>query len=168
MPRRPALLAFAAVLITVAAACSSGDSSSSAPPTPGIGDKAATVAPSPDASPPPVPTGADDCGSSNALAGWPTTTVPVPRTFACLRDALAAGRPAQMSVITVGRGDSGRQTADGYDIPTKQIVTWRVVGKGELEQITDTTEDGGEVTTTTCSGLTGEEFGAAPSATGCS
>lgn len=94
-----------------------------------------------------------DCGTLSALSGWPTTTVAFPDRFACILGALAAGTPARMVVVSVGAGDSGRQTADGYDLPTRVVSTWVVTGPGEVAQTVDRTEDGGEVTTETCTGL---------------
>jgi hypothetical protein len=114
---------------------------------------------------PPVPASAKDCGTLNELAGWPTTTTTPPQGYACITDAITTGSPAQMSLIAAGEGDSGRTTQDGYDLPTKQIFTWRVIGANEVEETVDRTEDGGAVTTRTCSSLT--VTGPRPSGTDC-
>jgi hypothetical protein len=81
-------------------------------------------------------------------------------------EALASGTPARMVVESVGAGDSGRRTADGYEIPTRVVSTWVVTGPGEVRQTVDRTEDGGEITTETCTGLTVAADGTL-TATGC-
>ncbi len=63
-----------------------------------------------------------------------------------------------MSTIS-GIGASGRKTQDGYDIPTRRIVTVRVLGKNEVQVTTDLTEDGGTLTTRTCAGLEPDSLG---------
>jgi hypothetical protein len=114
---------------------------------------------------PPVPAAATDCGTLNELAGWPTTTTTPPQGFACITDAVAAGTPAQMSVIAAGEGDSGETVQGGYELPTKQIVTWQVTGADEVHETIDQTEDGGASVTRTCRGLT--VAGPRPSGTDC-
>ncbi|MEO6627672.1 MAG: hypothetical protein ABIP03_03810 [Aquihabitans sp.] len=73
-----------------------------------------------------------------------------------------------MSVTLVGGGDSGRKTQDGYDIPTRRIVTWLVLGKNEVQVTTDLTEDGGTSSIETCTGLVMDGYQSPPKATGCS
>ena len=117
---------------------------------------------------PAVPPATRDCGTRSELAGWPTTTGPPPDANACILEAFAAGTPAQMSVTFVGGGDSGRKTQDGYDIPTRRIVTWLVLGKNEVQVTTDLTEDGGTSSIETCTGLVMDGYQSPPKATGCS
>lgn len=112
------------------------------------------------------PVSVTDCGTLSALSGWPTTTTSFPDRFACILGALAAGTPARMVVVSVGAGDSGRQTADGYDLPTRVVSTWVVTGPGQVDQTVDRTEDGGEVTAETCTGLAVTPDGTL-TATGC-
>lgn len=136
------------VALVTASACSGGSArqatSGTTKSTATIGRVRATT--------PAVPTGTKVCGTVNALAGWPTTTAATPNAYACILDAFAAGAPAQMSTIS-GSGDSGRKTQDGHDIPTRRIVTLRVLGKGKVQVTTDLTEGGGKTTTKTCTGL---------------
>ncbi len=73
-----------------------------------------------------------------------------------------------MSAISAGSRDSGRQTQDGYDIPTRRIVTWLVLSKNEVQVTTDLTEDGGTSTTRTCAGLAVAGHGSLPQGTDCS
>ncbi|QXC61145.1 hypothetical protein KSP35_23015 [Aquihabitans sp. G128] len=117
---------------------------------------------------PTVPAGTKDCGITGALSGWPTTTISPPGAYACLVDALAAGTPAQMRAIVAGDHPSGRQTADGYDVPARRVTTWLVVGVREVRETVDLTDDGGTATTRTCTGLTEAAVGSPPEATGCS
>ena len=108
---------------------------------------------------------ANDCGSLSALTGWPTTTQAFPERFTCIVDALARGTPARMVITSVGAGNSGRRTTDGYDIPTRVVTTWLVTGPGELQQTIDRSEDGDGVTTETCTGIDVQYNGT--TATGC-
>lgn len=150
-----------AVVLIVASGCRSGGAA--APPT--------TVEPPTTTGPvvataPPVPAAAEDCGTLDELAGWPTTTTTPPeRGYACIAEAVPAGLPAQMSVIAAGGGDSGRTTQGGYDLPTRTIFTWRVIGTDEVEETIDQTEDGGASVTRTCRGLA--VTGPRPSGTDC-
>ena len=152
----------ASVLVVSVSACSSDRAAE---------PKAKATKPTPTTKPvlvtvPVVPPGTKDCGTLDELAGWPTTTTTPMAGYACILDALTAGAPAQMSVITVGGGQSGRKTSAGYDIPTRQAITWRVVGPHQLTETRDKTEDGGRSTTRTCTGLaTG---GPRPQGSGCS
>ena len=136
------------VVLVIASACA-GKSARQATPstsksTATTGLVAATI--------PPFPHGTKVCDTVSSLAGWPSTVAPGPDAYACIRDAFAAGTPAQMSTIT-GGGDGGRKTQDGYDSPTRRIVTLRVLGKNEVQVITDLTEGGGTVSTRTCRGF---------------
>lgn len=116
---------------------------------------------------PPVVPGSRDCGTTDSIYGWPTTTTTPPDGYACIVDALAAGTPAQMTAIEPGTGRSGRTTRDGYELPTRRITTWRVRARRDVQEITDLTEDGGRSTTRTCTGLVAP-VGSIPRATGCS
>lgn len=118
------------------------------------------------ATPPPVPAGGTDCGTFNALSGWPTTTVSPPGAYDCITQAVASGTPARLVMITAGSGTSGK-TGDGYDLPTHRIVTWVVTGRDRFEQHTDLTEDGGRLTVELCTGLASGTPVAAPVPTGC-
>jgi hypothetical protein len=163
-PRLALVLLVAVAVASVASACASDPAetttTTSKPETPTATTDLVI------ATEPAVPPATKDCGSTSELAGWPTTTSTPPSGYQCIVDALAAGTPAQMSAITVGRGDSGRKTQDGYDLPTKQIFTWLVVGKHELRETIDRTEDGGSSTTRTCAGLSVN--GPHPQGTDCS
>lgn len=157
-------LASARLVLVVASACSSNR----APPAT-LGSSRSTAATGPVVvTEPAVPPATKDCGTTNALAGWPTTMVTPPNGYACILDALVTGTPAQMSVISAGSRDSGRQTQDGYDIPTRRIVTWLVLGKKEVQVTTDLTEDDGTSTTRTCTGLAVAGSGALPQGIDCS
>jgi len=159
------------VVISVAAlggtlvACSSEQQAST---TVMSGSSAPATSAPPTALPPDVPPGGVDCGSVNQLSGWPTTTGPTPDTYACIVDAMAAGRPARMVVVSPGQGSSGRTTADGYEIPARHVTTWVIVDHTTLEQTTDLTEDGGTVTTQRCTGLATAGPGSMPTGTACS
>ena len=39
---------------------------------------------------PPVPAGGTDCGITDQMSGWPTTTMAVPMVYSCLSEALDA------------------------------------------------------------------------------
>lgn len=116
---------------------------------------------------PPVPAGGTDCGITNEMSGWPTTTVPGPAIYFCLSDALSSGRPARLVVIYPSNVDSGRTTSDGYSIPAGIIVTYRVFGPNRLQVTTDRHEAGGPVTTQNCTGLPPLAFGSPPTPSGC-
>ncbi len=157
----PALGALALVLAL--AACSSTD----------LGDPpgtAPTVTATPGTVPvttPTVPKGIKDCGTADAISGWPTTTTEPQEFYRCIADALEAGTPAGMIVITPGAGESARQTIDGYPLPTRHIVTWTVLGKGRLRQVIDRRDEGGKVTTEDCTALDLVANGSGAHATGC-
>jgi hypothetical protein len=119
------------------------------------------------ATPPPIPAGGTDCGTINLLSGWPTTLAVSPTAYGCITDAAASGTPARMIVISAGDNDSGRQTSDGYAIPTHHVVTWVVLGPGKVQQTTDLSEDGGAVTVVVCTGLSDAAFGSVPVGTDC-
>jgi hypothetical protein len=159
LQRLGAATLLAAVLILVSGCSSDGA------PSPATTAEPATTSEPVVATAPRVPASAKDCGTLNELAGWPTTTTTPPQGYGCITDATAAGLPAQMSVIAAGEGDSGQTTQDGYELPTKQVFTWRVIGANELEETIDRTEDGGAVTTRTCRGLA--VTGPRPSGTDC-
>lgn len=170
--RRTAFALIAALApALVLGACSSGDDTTSARSTSSDPSSPSTASSEPAAAPttsplPTVPPGGTDCGSISELAGWPTTTTSFPDRFDCIVDAFADGTPARMVVTSVGAGTSGRETADGYDVPTRVVTAWVVTGPGEVEHTTDRTEDGGTVTVEVCSGLTVDPTGAL-TATGC-
>jgi hypothetical protein len=69
--------------------------------------------------------------------------------YTCIRDAFAAGTPAQMTLIS-GLGETGRKGPDGNRALTREIDTVRVLGKNKVRLITDRTEGGGALTTVTC------------------
>jgi hypothetical protein len=116
---------------------------------------------------PPVPAGGTDCGITDEMSGWPTTTEPGPTIYACLSDALASGRPARMVVIRPSNVESGKTTSDGYSIPAGILVTYRVFGPHRLQVTTDRHEAGGRVTTQNCTGLALPAFGSPPALSGC-
>jgi len=116
---------------------------------------------------PPIPAGRIDCGIIDELTGWPTTTVPAPVAFSCLSTALSAGQPARFVVIETSSVDSGRKTSDGYSLPARIVVTYRVLGPTRLQVTTDRREAGGQVTTKNCTGLAQAVFGSPPAPTGC-
>jgi hypothetical protein len=116
---------------------------------------------------PPVPAGGTDCGITNEMSGWPTTTVPGPRIYSCLSGALTSGRPARLVVIHPSNVDSGRTTSDGYSIPAGVLVTYRVFGPHRLQVTTDRHEAGGPVTTQNCTGLVSLTSGSSPTPSGC-
>lgn len=162
--RRGALAVLvASMVLTAVSACSSESAREATPKTSESTDTTRPVAVTE-----PVPPATKDCGTHNALAGWPTTMVTSPDAFACILDALVTGNPAQMSAISAGSSDSGRKTQDGYDIPTRQITTWLVLGRDEVQVTTDLTEDGGTSTTQTCTGLVAAGYGSLPQGTDCS
>ena len=116
---------------------------------------------------PPVPAGGTDCGISDEMSGWPTTTVAGPTTYSCLTGALSAGRPARFVVIRASGVDSGRTSGDGYAIPAGILVTYRVFGPDRLQVTTDRRAAGGPVTTRNCTGLSPPVFGSPPTPSGC-
>jgi hypothetical protein len=116
---------------------------------------------------PPVPAGGADCGITNEMSGWPTTTVPGPAIYSCLSHALSEGRPARLVVIHPSNVNSGRTTSDGYSIPAGILVTYRVFGPNRLQVTTDRHEAGGPVTTQNCTGLVPLAFGSPPTPSGC-
>jgi hypothetical protein len=116
---------------------------------------------------PPVPPGGTDCGITNEMSGWPTTTVPGSAIYSCLSGALSSGRPARLVVIHPSNVDSGRTTSDGYSIPAGILVTYRVFGAHRLQVTTDRREAGGPVTTQNCTGLAPLTFGSPPTPRGC-
>jgi hypothetical protein len=116
---------------------------------------------------PVVPVGGTDCGITNEMSGWPTTTVPGPAIYSCLSRALSSGRPARLVVIHPSNVDSGRTTSDGYAIPAAVLVTYRVFGPKRLEVTTDRREAGGPVSTQNCTGLALQATGSAPTLRGC-
>ena len=111
--------------------------------------------------------GGTDCGINNEMSGWPTTTVPGPTVYSCLRDALSSGRPARLVVIRPSNVDSGRTTSDGYSIPAGIVITYRVLGPNRLQVTTDRHEAGGPVTTQNCTGMSQLISGSPPIASGC-
>ena len=117
---------------------------------------------------PPVPSGGTDCGITDEMSGWPTTTVPGPATYTCLTDALDSGRPARFVVIRPSNVDSARRTSDGYTIPAGILVTYRVLGPHRLQVTTDRREAGGRVTVQNCTGLSPPPLGTPPTPSGCS
>jgi hypothetical protein len=116
---------------------------------------------------PPVPAGGIDCGITNEMSGWPTTTVPGPAIYSCLSSALSSGRPARLVVIHPSNVNSGRTTSDGYSIPAGILVTYRVFGSHRLQVLTDRREAGGAVTIQNCTGLASLAFGSPPTPSGC-
>ena len=153
--RRSGLAVLSVWMVVVTTSACSGDATPQATPstnksTSTTGFVAATT--------PEFPPGVRACDTVSTLAGWPTTAPARPDADACILDALAAGTPAQMSTISAA-GDSGRKTPDGSDIPTRRIVTLRVLGMNEVRVMTDLTEDGGTVTTRTCAGLVADSLG---------
>lgn len=164
-----ALLALA-LLALVASGCSSSSDDTGGTTLNSVPDSLSTdpgtVPSRTTATAPPVPDGGTDCGIFNALSGWPTTTVSPPGAYDCITEALAAGTPARLVMITAGSGTSGK-TGDGYDLPTHRIVTWVVTGRDRLEQHTDVTEDGGRLTVEVCTGLVSTSPVATPVPTGC-
>ena len=163
-----AVLLAGAALVTLAA-CSSGSTSSTATtrsttrPT-----TTPNVAPPEPVTVPALPAGVIDCGTLDALSGWPTTTVANPDgvAYVCLVDALAAGKPARLVVETAGTHDSGVKTRDGYEIPARRITIWTVTGPAALTVVEDRTADHGARTTRICTGLTGSGP-TGPTPTGC-
>ena len=153
------LVASVAGLTLTLAACGSDNARSTA------GTSSTQVAPT--VTPPPVPPGGTDCGSTNLMSGWPTTAMLPTNAYTCIVDAAASGTPARMIVISAGEGSSGRQTADGYDIPNRRVVTWVVLGPQQVQQTTDSSEGGGNVTTEMCTGLSEPADGSPPAGTGC-
>jgi hypothetical protein len=152
MRRSSALVIITALLLS---ACGT-----SATPTGSLGStKARTY--------PPVPTGGTDCGITNELSGWPTTTMPGPTIYSCLSGALNTGQPARLVVIHPSKVDSGSTTSDGYSIPAGIIVTYRVFGPNRLQVTTDRRNAGGQVTTQNCAGLAPLVFGSPPTPSFC-
>lgn len=148
----PAPLLVCAALVAVSA-CSG---KRAAPATPSVSTSSAPtgrVA----ATTPPFPPGVKVCNTVSSFTGWPTTAPPRPDAYTRILDAVAAGTPAQMSTIS-GSSNSGRRTQGG-GVPTRRIVTLRVLGKHEVQVITDLSEDGGTVTTKTCAGLEPDGLG---------
>jgi len=102
------------------------------------------------------------------MAGWPSTALfPGPEAYVCIGQALQTGRRAQLVIISPGTRNSGRKTSDGYELPTKLVRTWVVLGKHRVRQITDQREDGGPRTTEVCTGLRIGAPGSIPVGTGC-
>ena len=116
---------------------------------------------------PPLPAGGTDCGITDEMSGWPTTTMAGPTIYSCLSDALGSGRPARLVVIQPSNVSSGRTTGDGYAIPAGILVTYRVFGPARLEVTTDRREAGGSVTTRNCTGLASSVAGSPPTPSGC-
>ncbi len=116
---------------------------------------------------PPVPDGGIDCGITNEMSGWPTTTVPGPAIYSCLSDALSSGRPARLVVIHPSNVYRGSTTSDGYSIPADIFFTYRVFGPNRLQVTTDRREAGGPVTIQNCTGLAPPAFGSPPTLSGC-
>jgi hypothetical protein len=143
------------ILVALFSACGT---STAAPGSPGSGT-APTY--------PPVPAGGTDCGINNEMSGWPTTTVPGPMAYSCLRDALSSGRPARFVVIRPSNVESGRTTSDGYSIPAGIAITYRVLGPDRLEVTTDRHEARGPVTTQNCIGISQGTLGSPPIPRGC-
>ena len=115
----------------------------------------------------PVPAGGTDCGITNEMSGWPTTTVPGPTIYSCLSDALSSGRPARLVVIHASNVNSGSTTSEGYSIPAGILITYRVLGPNRLQVTTDRHEAGGPVTTQNCTGLAPLVSGSPPIPSGC-
>jgi hypothetical protein len=114
-----------------------------------------------------VPTGGTDCGIDDAMMGWPTTVLPSPTTYSCLTDALSAGQPARLVLISASNVDSGRKTSDGYPIPGGILTTYLVLGPGRLQVTTDRHEAGGPVTIQNCTGLSQQAPESPPTPIGC-
>jgi hypothetical protein len=157
LPRR--LAAPLVVLLLSGVACSSSDDTA-APTSTASGSATTATAPA-------LPPGGTDCGTADLMSGWPTTIAFPPTAFTCIADAVASGTPARMVVVSAGDHSSGRQTSDGYDIPTHHVVTWIVLDVAKVQQTTDLSEDGGPVTTVVCTGLSEAAFGSIPVGTGC-
>lgn len=71
-----------------------------------------------------------------------------------------------MSAIAVGTGHSGRKTREGYDLPTKRLFTWLILGKNKIQETANLTEDGGTSIIRICTGLA--VGGPRPQGTNCS
>jgi len=117
---------------------------------------------------PSVPAGGTDCGISNEMSGWPTTTASGTTTYACIYDALSSGRSARLVVIRPSNVDSGRKTDDGYSIPAGIILTYRVLGPKHIEVTNDHRQAGGPITTRECTGLAQPVPEQPPTPSGCS
>jgi hypothetical protein len=142
---RPRILATLALVAIFAAACASNSSSSSV--------AVRSPSPTPTRTYPPVPAGGIDCGVDDAMLGWPTTIPPAPESYSCMANALSSGQPARLVLISPSNVDSGRKTSDGYPIPAGILITYRVLGPGQLQVTTDRHEAGGSVTVQNCTGL---------------
>ena len=162
-PTRPVRAWFAVGAVGLAmgilvAGCGSSPSSDASRPTSTSGSTAGSDSNS-DArvtvTVPDLPAGTQDCGESDELAGWPTTTtLPLTSSWTgCILDAFAAGTPARFVIVAPGKSSSGHRTNDGYDIPARRITIWTVTGPSEIEVVTDFSADGGKRTTRTCSQL---------------
>jgi hypothetical protein len=116
---------------------------------------------------PPVPSGGTDCGTYDAMTGWPTTIPLGPTTYSCLTEALSSGRPARLVLISPSDVDSGRKTSDGYPIPAGILVTYRVLGPGRLQVTTDRHEARGSVSVQNCAGLSQPAPESPPVPSGC-
>ena len=116
---------------------------------------------------PPEPAGGTDCGITNEMSGWPTTTMPGPTIYSCISDALASGHPARLVVIHPSTVYSGTKTSDGYAVPGGIFFIYRVLGTDRLEVTTDRREAGGAITTEHCSGLSPLVPASPPVPSGC-
>jgi hypothetical protein len=155
---RKGLVALVLIALLVGA-CGSSSSHSTAAPM--------SQSPAPARTYPPVPTGGTDCGIDDAMMGWPTTVLPSPMTYSCLTDALSAGRPARLVLISASNVDSSRKTSDGYPIPAGILTTYRVLGPSRLQVTTDRHEAGGSITVQNCTGLSQSPPGSPPIPSGC-
>jgi len=168
MRRSCALVVIAVLLAACGTSTASPSSTSMAAPT--STPTAAPSSPSPTGvqTYPPVPAGGIDCGISDEISGWPTTTtLPASLLYSCLSDALSSGRPARFVLIRPSNVDSGSKTSDGYSIPAGIVVTYRVLGPNQLQITTDSHEAGGSVTTQNCTGLSQQASGSSPAPSGC-
>ena len=159
--RRSCALAVIAVLL---AACGT----SKASPRPASTAAPSSPSPTEEQTYPPVPPGGIDCGISDEISGWPTTTtLPASMLYSCLYDALSAGHPARFVLIQPSKVDSGSKTSDGYSIPAGILITYRVLGPNQLQVTKDSHEAGGSVTTENCTGLSQLSSGSSPTPSGC-
>ena len=170
-----ALVLIAALLAACGTATTSPSSKPTVAPSPTTTPSSTvTTVPSPPTSTevqtyPPVPVGGIDCGISDEISGWPTTTtMPPSMAYSCLFGALSSGRPARYVVILPSNVDSGSKTSPGgYSIPAAILITYRVLGANQLQITTDSHEAGGSVTTKNCTGLSQPVPGSLPTPSGC-
>src|SRR4051812_33620920 len=89
------LLLGCAVVLLLVSACSSGGGT----PLSTSSSSASTI-PFDTIPSPPTPPGGKDCGTADDFSGWPTTMVVFADSFTCIANALAAGAPAAMVVVS--------------------------------------------------------------------